>query len=113
MPRTRRRTRPPAARAPLREKLACSHAGGHLVGLGAVRAAVLELDRGQPLLARERHDLRPGALAVAVLDDLIRDALLIERPLHLPARVQTGVQERPRAAVELDARHRPASLRAR
>ena len=44
------RDRQPLA-APLREELACSHAGGHLVGLGAVGAAVLELDHGQPLLA--------------------------------------------------------------
>src|SRR3954454_830434 len=78
---------------------------GHLRRLLAVDLAVLELEDRQLLLAAELLDARALALAEAVLDDLVLDTLLVERLLHAPARVEVGVQERPRAAMELDLGH--------
>jgi hypothetical protein len=87
------------------EELTVTHARCHVVGLGAVGGAVLELDHGQPLLAAQLLDRRSRSLAIAVLHDLEIDALLDECALDLPACIQVGVENGPRAAVQLDLWH--------
>ena len=70
------------------EQAAGLDALGHVGGLLAVGGAVGELDHRQLALAGELLDLRPRALAVAVLDDLVGDARGVEAALDLPARVR-------------------------
>ena len=67
-----------------------------------VDLTVLELEDRSSFAGPRRRAL---ALAEAVLDDLVLDALLVERLLHPPAGVEVGVQERPGAAMQLDLGH--------
>jgi hypothetical protein len=74
-------------------------ARSHFGGLRPIDTAVLELDHRQQPLAAQRPYAQPRPLSEAVLDHVVVDALLVERTLNPPARVEIGVQEGPGAAV--------------
>src|SRR5690348_16164754 len=90
-------------RALLLHQLPVANRLRHVLRLLAVPRAVLELDRGIRGLTCSFDDgcaslpARPRAF-----DDLVVDALLVERLLHFPARMSVGLRPQARATVELD-----------
>jgi hypothetical protein len=92
------------------EKVPPSDPVRHLLRLCPVCRPVLELDHGHDPLAGQRLDLRSGPAPHRHLDDLVVDALLVERLLDPPARVSIHLQECQRAPVQLD-RHTVSSRR--
>src|SRR5437868_936751 len=75
---------------------------GHLAGFGPVDAAVLELDHRVLALARDLLELVALPRAQRALDQLVLDALLVERLLHFPAWVRVDLHPLHGAAMELD-----------
>src|SRR5690349_6148049 len=74
--------------APLLHQLPVADRPRHVLRLLPVPRAVLELDRGIGGLPRPFDDGGAGLPAgPRALDDLVLDALLVERLLHLPARM--------------------------
>src|SRR5205085_635349 len=67
-----------------------------------VDASVLELDRRIEPLSGLLLELIALAARQRPLDDLVFDALLVERLLHLPAGMRADLHPHARTAVELD-----------
>jgi hypothetical protein len=84
------------------EELARTDHSRHVVRLGAVARAVLELDHRQLTLAAQALDIHTLALAHGRLDDLVFDPLVVERALNPPARVSSELRPEEPAAVKLD-----------
>src|SRR3954454_1663079 len=93
------------------EELAVPDPGGHVRRLLAVDAAVLELDHRVLPLPAERLEVVALAAAHRPGDQLVVDALLVERLLDLPTRMGADLQPDIRAAVELDGHDRHSRSR--
>src|SRR5262245_14459312 len=81
----------------------------HLLRLLAVDRAVLELDHRVGALPGDLLDLAPVLAQERPLHHVVLDPLLVERALHLPARMTPELHPNVRAPMELD-RHRPTIL---
>src|SRR5262245_61713675 len=92
------------------EELACADPRGHLLGLRAIHAAVLELDHGIDPLAAEAFELVALAAANGSLHDLVVDARVVERLLDLPAGMWRDLEPLVAAAMKLDG-HQQADSR--
>src|SRR5262249_43290381 len=73
----------------------------HLARLPAYERPVLELPPRQLRLTGPLHDLLAAAAADRVLDELVLDAVLVERLLDPPARVRADLHPLIAAAMEL------------
>ena len=95
----------------LLEQAAGANGLRHCLRLLAVPRAVLELDRGQVVLARVLDDVRALTPRVRRLDDdLVLDPTFVKGFLDGPARADLESDEP--AAVELDRYERPSILEA-
>jgi hypothetical protein len=75
---------------------------GHGLGLRVVDTAVLELDHRIDALAAQALKVVAFASANRPLHELVVNALLVERPLHPPARVWRNLEPLVATAVKLD-----------
>src|SRR3954454_8747944 len=74
----------------------------HVLRFRAVDAPVLELDHGIDTLAAQALKIIAFAAPYRAFDELVVDALLVERPLHSPAGVWLDLEPHVAAAVKLD-----------
>ena len=101
-PRRDRRSRSRARMPRCVEQLARPDPLRHVLRLGAVDAAVLELDHGVLALAAEALEVVALARAQRALHELVLDALLVERLLHAPAGMRSELGPDVGTAMELD-----------
>ena len=90
---------------------------GHVLRFLTIDRAILQLDHRIEVLPRKPLQVSPLAWASRPLHDLVRDPLLVQRPLHAPARPERPPRGAP---MELDgharddtetSRRRPAARR--